>query len=312
MGIRARPTPITIGNGARVAKLKNDPIASADMIEFLDTSSDFAFELTCVNRLSELGFSCQHGGSYTDPVTKKARQFDIRARKDDDRQLLRVRCAIECKNLTKAFPLLVMCVPRARGESFHELLFSFDPDQMPRSGRFDVPAFRKICQAIRVDHNLSEYRAQSPVGKSLAQIGRASDGTLITNDAEVFEKWSQALASASDLADEAACDGETHESAFISLVLPILVVPDGALWKVDYCEDGARNSDPVQVDRCSFFIGRDYEAGDRVRGSNLTISHIEFVTLSGLDDLTKSILCPGDSWFPPLETIQRLFEQQSQ
>ena len=102
------------------------------------------------------------------------------------------------------------------------------------------------------------------------------------------------------------------ECTFISLVLPILVVPDGALWKVDYCEDGARDSDPVQVDRCSFFIGRDYEAGDRVRGSNLTISHLEFVTLSGLDDLTKSVLCPGNSWFPPLETIQRLYKQQSQ
>ena len=62
-----------------MAKLKNDPIDSTDLVEFLDTSSDFAFELACVKRLSELGYRCQHGGSYVDPVTKKARQFDIRA-----------------------------------------------------------------------------------------------------------------------------------------------------------------------------------------------------------------------------------------
>jgi len=294
-----------------VAKLKNDPIDSTDLIEFLDTSSDFAFELACVQRLSELGFLCQHGGSYVDPVTKKARQFDIRAEKCDERNLLCVRCAVECKSLTRAFPLLVMCVPRAPEESFHELVFSVDSKKVPPKSDLDVPAFRKVCQTIRVDHRLSEYRARSPVGKSLAQVGRANDGTVTANDAEVFEKWSQALASASDLVDVAAWEGEINHGTFISLVVPILVVPNGTLWRVDYCEDGARDGDPTQVDRCSFFIGRYYEAGDRMRGASLTISHLEFVTLSGLDDMTKSMLSPGNSWFPSIETIEKLLKQQN-
>ncbi|MCE5309383.1 MAG: hypothetical protein LLG20_17215 [Acidobacteriales bacterium] len=290
-------------------KLKNGPIIATDLIEFLDTSSDFAFELACVERMSELGFCCQHGGSYTDPVTKKARQFDIRAQKDDRRQLLRVRCAIECKNLTESFPLLVTCVPRPREESFHELVFAFDSTSAPQKSMVDVPAFRKVCQVIRIDNGLSDYKAQAFVGKSLAQVGRANDGTLIANDAEVFEKWSQALSSASDLADEATWDGENHKSAFISLVLPILVVPNGALWEVDFWENGERSGDPVKVDRCSFFVGREYEAGDRMRGARLTISHLEFVTLAGLDALMKSIA--GNAFFPPIETIERLLKLQS-
>jgi hypothetical protein len=293
-----------------VAKFKNDPIGSTDLVEFLETSSDFAFELACVERMSQLGYCCQHGGSYTDPVTKKVRQFDIRAQKDDPRQLLRVRCAIECKNLTASFPLLVTCVPRPREESFHELIFSFESTSAPQKSMVDVPAFRKVCQAIRIDNGLSDYKARSPVGKSLAQVGRANDGALVANDAEVFEKWSQALSSASDLADEAAWDGENHKSTFISLVLPILVVPDGALWEVDFWENGERSGDPVKVDRCSFFVGREYEAGNRMQGTRLTISHLEFVTLSGLEALMKSIA--GNAFFPPIETIERLVKQQRQ
>src|ERR1700691_3590339 len=107
-------------------QLRNDPIGVTDLIEFLDGSSDFGFELRCVEALSKLGFRCEHGGSYVDPVTKKARQFDIRARNDDEADV-RIRCAVECKNLAKNFPLLIMCVPRAQGESFHELVFSYRP-----------------------------------------------------------------------------------------------------------------------------------------------------------------------------------------
>jgi len=289
-----------------VPRLKNEAIGSSDLIEFLDASSDFAFELACVKRISELGYRCQHGGSYTDPVTKKPRQFDIRAQRDDRRRLLRVRCAIECKNLTQAFPLLVSCVPRPMEESFHELVFAFDSSNAPQRSFPDIPALRRTCEVIRIDSGLSDYMPRGFVGKSLAQVGRCTDGTLTCNDAEVFEKWSQALSSASDLANEAASDGEDEKSVFISLVLPILVVPNGLLWEVDFGERGERCGDPFRVDRCSFFVGREYEAGDRMRGTRLTISHLEFVTLAGLDALMNSI--EGDTFFPPLETIERLLK----
>ena len=284
-----------------MAKLKNDPIGSRELTEFLNTASDFAFELRCLERLSRVGFQCQHSGSYVDPVTKKPRQFDIRAQRES--RTSRVRCAVECKNLSPAFPLLIMCVPRAPQESFHELVASYDPAMVTRRSSFEVPAFRQRCQTLRVDSPRSEYVIGAPVGKSVVQVGRGNDGTFAANDAEVFEKWSQALASAQELGDEAAAEGEAPGSVFISLILPILVVPDGTLWKVDYAGNGSRSSDPINVDRCSFYVGRDYLAGDRLRGTSLTISHLEFVTLSGLEHLTTNILNDNSSWFPRLDGL---------
>jgi hypothetical protein len=283
-----------------VAKLKDAAIGQADLLEYLNTSSDFAFELRCLERLSSLGFQCQHGGSYTDPVTKKTRQFDIRAQKSHEH--LRVRCAVECKNLVASFPLLVMCVPRPADESFHELILSFHPDMVEQSYP-RIPAYDKKCQTVRVNAPHSAYTVGGYVGKSCAQVGKAAhDDSIVANDAEVFEKWSQALASADDLADDATEEGEQRNDAFLSLILPILVVPDGMLWQTNYESTGTRKDDPVQTDRCSFFVGQYYSAGF-LQGTSLTVSHLEFVTLTGLETLLSDLLVPNNAWFP----VHRLF-----
>jgi len=277
-------------------KLKKQPISAVELSEFLDTSSDFAFELRCLELLSELGFQCQHAGSYVDPITKKSRQVDIRAQKRS-KISFSVRLAVECKNLSDSFPLLMMCVPRSRDESFHELILSYDPDLVNHQSQWTIPAFRANCKIIRVDHAESNYIAGAAVGKSSVQVGKGSDNSIIANDAEVFEKWSQALASANDLVYEATREGEEKNGVFFSLVLPILIVPDGTLWNVEYAENGTRSSEPARVDRCSFFIGHNYKAGDASRWRSLTISHLECVTVSGLEDLSKEFFTTG-SWFP--------------
>jgi hypothetical protein len=169
-----------------VAKIKNTHIASGDLTEYLDTTSDFAFELRCLDRLSRVGFRCQHGGSYIDPVTKKPRQFDLRADISTGSRV--VRCAIECKHLTPSFPLLMMCVPRMEDESFHDLLVSFNPELFPSESQYDVPALRPSCQTLRVKSPKSVYVMGSPVAKSLAQVGRGTDGSIVANDSEVYEK----------------------------------------------------------------------------------------------------------------------------
>ncbi|MCO6436075.1 MAG: hypothetical protein J5J06_03215 [Phycisphaerae bacterium] len=290
-----------------MAKLKNLPICQEDMLEYLNTSSDFAFELQCLERISGLGFECQHGGSYTDPVTGKRRQFDIRAQKS--KGPFRVRCAVECKHVTTNFPLLIMCVPRAPEESFHELLHSYDPDQVPQDRPY-IPAIAGYCKTIRVsDHPASEYQIGEPVGKNCPQIGKSKEGEIIASDADVFEKWSQALASAQDLADEAASEGKECNGTFLSLILPILVVPDGRLWKIDYAANGTRNGDPKQVDRCSVFVGHDCFAGNELQGAPLTISHLEFVTLTGCSDMLTGIAETPNPWFPQAH-VDRLAEME--
>lgn len=72
-----------VEGGLKVAKLKSDSIKEEDIKEYMNNYSDFSFELKVLSRLNSLGFSCQHGGVYKDPITEKIREFDIRAYKDD-------------------------------------------------------------------------------------------------------------------------------------------------------------------------------------------------------------------------------------
>jgi hypothetical protein len=136
------------------------------------------------------------------------------------------------------------------------------------------------------------------VGKNCPQVGRNNnDRSIFGRDAEVFDKWSQALASASHLVYEAAVEGKKRNDLVISLVLPVLVVPDGMLWQTNYAANGTKNDDPVKTDRCSFFVDQNYVEGFPL-DVNLTISHIEFVTLSGLEELMKGIFESNNLWFP--------------
>src|SRR4051794_20845026 len=62
-----------------MAKLKPGAITPADLNENLQTRPGFSFEVGVLKTLIELGFSCDHAGSYSDRTTGKERQFDIRA-----------------------------------------------------------------------------------------------------------------------------------------------------------------------------------------------------------------------------------------
>ena len=267
-------------------KLKSDPIGQDDLIEFIDGHSDFAFELRCLERLSRMEFRCEHAGFYTDPVTGKMRQFDIRARKGMNGRL--ILCAIECKNLSEGFPLLVICTPRSQIESFHDLITSYHPNFVDQ-GNMSVRAFEKICEQTRIGPGQSPYRMGEAVGKSWQQVGRDEKGNLVTSDSELFEKWSQAVASAQDLLDEATKVGMQNRLEIATLVLPVLVVPDGALWEVQFESDGTRKTKPIQTNRCSFFLGRECRAGDNLQGIDFTLSHLEFVTFTGLKELLTEI-----------------------
>src|SRR5438309_4953914 len=104
-----------------MAKKKPDHIITADDInEYLSTRDDFALELYVYHEAMELGLLATHGGTYVDPVTKKHRQYDVRA--FFERDSCRVSLAIECKRLQPTYPLLLSRIPRAPSESFHQLI----------------------------------------------------------------------------------------------------------------------------------------------------------------------------------------------
>lgn len=272
---------------------KDTQISEPELIDYLDSTSDFAFELRCLEKLTTLRFQCDHGGSYSDPVSKKTRQFDIRAYKSQG--LMNVRCAVECKNLRHNFPLLIMCMPRLFKESYHEVIVSY-PKEYVKQHTWQGSAFADTCKACRIRSSQSVYTDGDFVGKSCAQVGVATDGSIVARDNDVYDKWSQALASADQLAYDSGEEGPRRKNISFSLTLPMVVVPDGTLWQVNYKSDGTRQNKPVQTNRCSFFVDQQYSIGD-MQNKTFTISHLEFITLTGLENLLINIFRQNNPWF---------------
>jgi hypothetical protein len=262
-------------------QLGNDAVGKDDLTEYLDKYSDFAFELTVLRMLDEHGFTCEHGGSYDDPVTQITREFDLRATKKIGS--FRIRLAVECKHLSANFPLLISSLPRRPEEAFHEIIYSSEIPLEPLEG-FDIPALRRHVGTTRLYAENSIYKPNESVGKSSAQVGRQKDGTILSGDSEVYKKWAQATSSAQDLIDRA-----NDEQHCYSVVFPVLVVPDGTLWLASFDANGSRRGMPHQVDRCPYFMGKAYSGGDNLSGFTYHISHLEFVTPTGLEKLNREL-----------------------
>lgn len=236
-------------------------------MEFLKGHDDFRLEIACLEALKSHGFAVGHGGTYEDPITKKSRQFDLRA--SITHGFFKVRLAVECKSLSDFFPLVVSRLPRLPDESFHEIIYSFTRDnELHLIGS-------PTAKAIRLSMNDSVYKPSEPVGKSTSQVGRSEKGDLITGDAEVFEKWAQAIASAYDLISDSGRDNEIEKKDFfVSLTLPILVIPDGTLWVADYSADGTLTGRPQQMDTCEIFVGKDVWPGPMSVGYSISHLHV--------------------------------------
>jgi hypothetical protein len=270
-------------------KLKQEVIEQSDLIEHLDSQSDFDFELSVLKTITDLGIECEHGGHYEDPVTNKSREFDIRAVKTIENY--RVRMSIECKNIRENFPILISCVPRQEHEAYHEIAELHDPasDSVHMAHFF---ANRSRANTRRLLGKSSLYKSGDPVGKCTVQVGRLENGALSANDSELYEKWGQCLSSADDLFKRAYSDGrkDKKKKEFFSCVIPFVVVPNGRLWSVEYTADGSRKTPPTPVARVSCFSGKVYRMGDAMQGEYIRVSHIEIVTLDGLVSFIETSL----------------------
>ena len=256
-----------------------------------------------------MNFSCEHSGSYDDPATGKPRQFDVRATQRI-RSSLFLRLAVECKNLRENYPLIVSCVPRRSDEAFHEIVYSVEPDTLPiEQGSLPLArAMRQSSRSVPLRGPYSLYAEGEPVGKSCDQVGRHSQlEEFVYEDSGIYEKWAQALSSADDLTYLACTDGAERTGAFaLSLVFPVLVVPNGRLWQVNYDSLGRRDGTPAQVDRCSYWVGRTYSHRSPAGGDQVTLSHLEILTTNGLR-LFVNELCGGGRILHsfPLDHVKR-------
>jgi hypothetical protein len=277
-----------------VAKLKLDEIVASDINEYAEKSSDFAFEQRVFCELITQGFDAEHGGTYVDPVTGKPREFDIRAKKDLSgdsyhRSLWpRLFLAVECKNIGKHFPLVIGTVPRRSSDAFHEVIVIKKSNYVGGS----KPVIKRVPRKL--------YDENTPVGKDCVQVGRLHSGDDLTgSDQGIYEKWSQAISSSHDLVRSACAIKDLERDIsfdLVTLVLPIVVVPDNTLWVVNYDGNGGRVGSPVAVDQASYFVGHRIP----IENANCAeISHLHFCTLGGLKPFFESFTSfPTDKLIP--------------
>lgn len=276
-----------------MAKLNAETITKADIEDYINGSSDFAFELRILKKINDLGFDCSHSGVYEDPVTKKSREFDIRAEKSHFNKSFRL--AVECKNIRNNFPLVAHCVKRTSTESYHDIVVT-NPEI--RSGSYVVNfGVRHSSQRVSLTGNKSLYPEGGLVAKSIDQVGKGSNG-IISNDGSVFEKINQALHSAYDLIRAAHYDkAETTRNA--SIVLPILVIPDSRLWVIEYDEHGEQIGELNLADRVSYYVGQSWRVG-YVGEKHMDfiwyeMSHLEIVSASHLETLLNELCCSQEA-----------------
>lgn len=263
-------------------------ITPTDITKVIANEDDFGHEMR-VGRVLRgyLSSETLQGGTYSDPVTNKARQFDFRWLFRKEHTVLNL--AVECKNVRSEAPIIISGRKRSAREAFHDLVESRKGGrfQSPRGPEFfDVPS---IGVVRGIGGNNSIYPPDGFVGKSLLQIRPDVDKTKKGNyvrvkDSEIYDKWSQALASAVDLVRDARRYAFRFDLLHVfSILLPAVVVPDDVLWQIEYDINGRPVGDPVKTDECEFYVAREAappgDLGDSTEP--YTFSHLHFLTMTG-------------------------------
>jgi len=234
------------------------------------------FTPTCVEQ-------AQHGGTYRDPVTDKPRQFDYRCRifkrpSSGQQWSKYILMALECKNVDTDSPVVVCGRPRTTDESFHHIIEITEK-----------PGIKKVSGTRSI------YYPNEFVGKSIVRIknNNGKPSSSREGESEIYDKWSQALASSHDIAN-----GSIYGQFYLKLppycwafIMSLVVLPDGALWQAKYYPNGTLPSEPVQVNQCAFYV--DHKL---LVGMPLIQTHIHFVTLRGLSELLEGLLMSDAQW----------------
>ncbi len=270
-------------------------ITAKHITEVVTTADDFEHEVR-VGRLlrAHRGSETSHGGTYIDPLTNNPRQYDFRwvfCHPDG----FAVSLAVECKNINSNSPVVVRGQKRMSIEAFHDLIESRKGGGFQTSRGNIYLDISAIGQVRRVAGDDSMYGMGSFVGRSIlrieaSQTRRPSDATITysrSKDKEIYDRWSQALASAQDL----VLDARYYASRFkmphvFTAIIPVVVVPDAALWSMEYDADDELIHDPIKIDQCEFYVARDMKIpGEFAEFASQTFkfSHIHFVTVKGFE-----------------------------
>jgi hypothetical protein len=252
-------------------------IAASDVQQIVATEDDFGHEMRVGATIKAIqSFSVEHGGTYTDRVTSKARQFDYRCSLTKEtnafavqipangcpeeeasipvRQATRLVLAVECKNLNPSFPLVICGTDRQKGEGFEDLIVSIGRSTALLRGGAGTPGPGSMVSRARGKQSF--YSEGAFVGKSLLRLKPENSKSAVAvagPDSDIYEKWAQAISSAVEMADAAQTCAREGQIVW-SAVLPVVVLSDDSLWKVAYNGEG-KASNVEQVDQCEYYVG---------------------------------------------------------
>ncbi|MGB9489961.1 MAG: hypothetical protein WCA92_05780 [Terriglobales bacterium] len=140
----------------------------------------------------------------------------------------------------------------------------------------------------------SIYKLGEMVGKKTDQIGRdGQSGQLFSDDSATFEKLNQAVNSCKDIVWKAVGTPIAMPLPFFQAIVPVLVVPPGLLWQVDYAADGNVHKEARRVTRSSLFLNHTWSAPWLWGTANYRLSHLEIITLDALDRILPAWLGPS-------------------
>jgi hypothetical protein len=293
-------------------------IKPADIRAAIENDDDFGHEMRVGDILRNLQplssshycpVACgppEHGATYTDPITRKPRQFDFRYRlwrsvSPTNHSCQCVLLAVECKNLHPSSPLVVSGRERTTEEAYHTFVESTCDE---RGNAYDSIA-KMTVGGSRI------YSTDQFVGKKLSRLKPSKDPKakqkldVDTNQqSDVYDRWSQAVASAQDLAANARSYAKEHSAQrYRSFIMPVVAVPDESLWKATYDNTGKLVEDPVPVDEFRYFVATPFHDNNSNSPPWFILTNIHFVTITGLKNLLSNFTRPdGAIWndmFPP-------------
>jgi hypothetical protein len=114
---------------------------------------------------------------------------------------------------------------------------------------------------------------------------------MFRSDAEGYEKWSQALASAVELVNVAATSPAESSESIFGFVMPVLLVNSGTLWVVDYDEGGQRST-PAPADEAVLFVDRQHELVSRQRKVAYRLGHLHIYTRTAFTNMLQNFSSP--------------------
>jgi hypothetical protein len=268
---------------------------SAKLIRDLaEAGDDFGFEMRIGKILRALpSAQVTHGGLYH-PLgfNQPQRQYDYRVKIVNGKRIIRL--AVECKNFFVGSPVVLCGASRLASESRLDNIVSDVRIVVPRHGDAD----QKVVGILLKNAPSELYPVGEFVGKAVIRPdpGASREKELVpgtkyrlTGDGDVWEKWNQAVSHAAVLARASADERQRQQTFTLTAALPLVVVPEDALWTISYDADGRIEDDPKRVPSTTLYVGSEHVVADYVQPQ---LSHIHLMTPSGLNHFVSRLVEP--------------------